>query len=139
MNDRENQPRFKWKPTLAIFVVAITTLIVVNYSLPFFLNNASQQVINKITVTNVTVTVNYQNGTIETKSNISSYVVYTTVFDIMNANFQITYKSYSNGYFITSINGANNGWTYEVNGYSPATACNLYQVENNSVIGWMQG
>ena len=150
MNDQEHQPRFKWKPTLAIFIVAISVLIIVNYSLPFFLyptNEENQNQDNKktiaenFTMVNVAISVKYKNGTSETKSNVSSHIVNATVFDIMNENFRITYLTYPGipGYFITGINGANYGWTYKVNGVSPSKACSLYVLENNSVIEWNQG
>jgi hypothetical protein len=136
-NEQGNQPRFKWKSTLVIFVVSISALVVVNYSLPYFLN-PDHHVTNKVTVANITITVNFQNGTVETKKNISSDVTNATVFDIMIASFEISYQSYSNGFFITRINGASNGWTYKVNGVGPSEACNFYVVENDSIIDWDQ-
>jgi hypothetical protein len=148
MNDQEPLPRFNWKPTLTIFIVAISALIIVNYSLPFFLYPNNEQTENpdnkktiaeNFTLVNTTISVTYKNGTIETKNNISSHIINATVFEVMNETFQITYQSYPNGYLITGINGASYGWTYKVNGNSPPIACNFYVLNNNSVIAWNQG
>ncbi|HME52327.1 MAG TPA: DUF4430 domain-containing protein [Candidatus Lokiarchaeia archaeon] len=138
MNDQERSPRFKWKPTLVIFVISITALIAVNYSLPFFLNTGNPQISNKTTLANITVRVNYQNGTIQNKTNISSHVVNATAFNIMNESFQITYLPYPNGYLLTGINGDKpiQGWNYWVNGVLIPEAFNLFVVENDSLIEW---
>jgi hypothetical protein len=141
MIDQESHPRFKWKPTLVIFIVAISGLIIVNYSLPLLLNPSNQQIGHKITVTNITISVNYKNGTAQTKNDVSSRIVNATVFDVMNETFQITYQTYPGipGYFITSINSASLGWTYYIDGAPPPVACSLYILNNNSVIEWNQG
>jgi len=141
MNGQEPQPRFKWKPTLVIFVVAISGLIIVNYSLPFLLNSTDHHLTNKITLANITITVNFSNKTTQTKSNIFSRVTNATVFDVTNESFQITYLTFPNlkGYFIDRIEGDNNGgagWIYAVNGTVYPIACSLYYLSNNSVVEW---
>ena len=139
MNARDNQPRINGKSTLVIFIVAISVLIVVNYSLPFLLGGTREhQQQDKITITNVTITVHYKNDTTEQRTNVSSYTADATVFEFMTATFQITYNTFPSGYFISAINGASFGWTYIVNEESPGIACNLYGVSNNSIIAWNQ-
>jgi len=139
MTTNPDRRAFNWKATLVIFAVSFSTLLVMNYSLPFFFGgNRNPEELTTITVANVTITVDYKNGTIDQRTNVTSRIVNATVFDIMNKEFHIAYDVYPAGYFISEINGARLGWTYMVDSVSPGIACNKYQVSNNSIITWHQ-
>jgi len=125
---------FSTGPNFKIKITDTADTAVYSYSDYFEINMMTS--VRRITVSNITVTVNYKNSTIQTKSNISSYTSNATVFDIMNDNFQLAYQSYAAGIIITGINGANYSWTFKVNGILPSTTCNHVVVENDSRIEW---
>jgi len=125
---------FSTGPNFKIKITDTADAAVHAYSDYFEINTMTS--IPRITVSNITVTVNYKNGTIQTKGNISSYTSNATVFDIMNNNFQLAYQSYPAGIIITGINGANYSWTFKVNGIIPSTTCDHVVVENDSRLEW---
>lgn len=125
---------FSTGPNFKIKITDTADTAVYAYSDYFEINTMTT--LPRITVANITVTVNYKNGTIQTKSNISTYTSNATVFDIMNDNFQLVYQSYPAGIVITGINGANYSWTFKVNGVFPSNLCNHVVAENDSRIEW---
>ncbi|MDY6766423.1 MAG: DUF4430 domain-containing protein [Candidatus Nanohaloarchaea archaeon] len=61
-----------------------------------------------------------------------------TAFTALNASHTVTYREYTNGYFITGIDGLQqnetHSWMYFVNGEVPSTAANRYVLAENDSI-----
>jgi hypothetical protein len=91
------------------------------------------------TRTNLTLIVNYKNGTIEEYKEIDLNNHYTTVFDLVNKCCTIEYTIYCwspISLFITRINNIGVGWIYKVNDYMTPSACNTVSPLDDSIIYW---
>jgi len=95
-------------------------------------------------VYNITLIIDFKNGTIETTTNITQENSFTSVFDLTAFHYQIVYEMFTFGsspsFLITSINNLGNNeqtanyWQYWVNEEYAMVACNEYQLENNDIV-----
>lgn len=89
---------------------------------------------------NLTLIVDYKNGTVDTFEKIDLNNHYTTVFDLVNKCCTINdYDIYNwdpKSFFINSINGRSGDWVYEVNDVSIPAASNVVSPANDSVVYW---
>ncbi len=100
-------------------------------------------------VNNITLIVDFGNGTIETSLNITQENSFTSVFDLVAFHYQIVFEMFTFGsspsFLITSINNLKNNehetnyWQYWVNEDYAMVACNEYQLENNDIVTWIYG
>lgn len=100
-------------------------------------------------VNNITLIVDFKNGTIETSVNITQENSFTSVFDLVAFHNQIVYEIFTFGsspsFIITSINYLRNNeqeanyWQYWVNEDYAMVACNEYQLKNNDIVIWIYG
>ncbi len=100
-------------------------------------------------VSNITLIVDFNNGTIETTLNITQEDSFTSIFDLIAFHNQIIYEMFtfgsSHSFLITSINNLGNNeqetnyWQYWVNEEYAMVACNEYQLENNDTVTWIYG
>ena len=123
--------KFNWKATLAVLIIAITGLLVFTYW-------PRDPVKEKVDLVNITVSVEYLNGTVETETGLDLNGTDGSVFTVMDAFFTIGYQEYPNGYFINKINGQFGGYTYTVNANTTNLAANDYILTNNSIVNWTQ-
>ncbi|MHA1647482.1 MAG: DUF4430 domain-containing protein [Promethearchaeota archaeon] len=91
---------------------------------------------------NISLSIDYWNGTIETNSNLTISKSNSSVFDILSQNYEVSYKTYSLGKLVTGINGLienqenNTYWFIWINGtYSNNGAEQIY-VKNNTLVEW---
>ena len=99
-----------------------------------------------LSVNNITLIVDFNNGTIETHSNLSFSDRYTSVFDSVAFYYSITYKSKTlvdkTAYYITAINGIQENlqsgyyWQYYINNNYAQVGANLYSMKNGDQITW---
>ena len=95
-------------------------------------------------VYNITLIVDFMNGTIEKTVNITQENSFTSVFDLTAFHYQIVYEMFTFGssqsFLITSINNLGNNeqtakyWQYWVNEEYAMVACNEYQLKNNDSV-----
>lgn len=100
-------------------------------------------------VYNITLIVDFNNGTIETTVNITQENSFTSVFDLIAFHNQIIYEMFtfgsSHSFLITSISNLGNNeqeanyWQYWVNEEYAMVASNEYQLENNDIVTWIYG
>ena len=100
-------------------------------------------------VNNITLIVDFNNGTIETTVNITQENSFTSAFDLIAFHNQIIYEMFTFGtspsFIITSINDLENNeqeanyWQYWVKEEYAMVASNEYQLENNDTITWIYG
>ncbi len=141
MTEQRKPNYFNKKATLVLLVVSLASLVTVSYSIPFFYGNGGggdPVYTDRVTVGNITIHVNFKDIPDVDKLNASSKIADATVFDITNAEFDVEYQQYGNGKIIERIDGQGNGWLYYVDGTYINYACNLYVLENGSVIDWIQ-
>ena len=91
---------------------------------------------------NLSLTVDFGNGSIFQQGNITIINENPSVFNLMNSFFTIEFSIYTNGYLITSINNiANNpsadkNWFYWVNEISPNIASSSLILDSGDRILW---
>jgi len=93
---------------------------------------------------NLTLFIDYGNGTIEKHFNLNlTEVPNITVFDLLLKVAIVNYSWYDDAVFVDAINGIfnnehnnNRWWQYWVNGELPMLAANQYFLENNSFVEW---
>lgn len=131
------EPGFRWKPTLAAFVVAFSSLLLVNFVILPSLD-AGPSSGSPVSVHGVSIIVNYKNGTVEQRDNLSITGTPPTVFALLAREFLVEHRVYSNGYLVISINHARGGYVFSIDGTSPNTAVNKVALANNSLVNWTQ-
>ncbi|MHA1733307.1 MAG: DUF4430 domain-containing protein [Promethearchaeota archaeon] len=92
------------------------------------------------TVTNLTLILDYGNGTIDRLENLNVTGVEPSVFDLLNQTTNVTFQDYGWDVLITGINGQvqndHQAWHFWVNGeYSPVGA-GAAKLSNDSWIDW---
>lgn len=137
-----------------ILILASLFLIIVSLSflLPLIFQNEktsnknsnNSNIIYNPTIhyTNISLTVDFNNGTIDYHQNITIWKNASSVFDLLKNFYRIGYETYSYGVIITSINGvennviSNNFWFFWVNDeYSNIGASN-FQLNNSDRVYW---
>jgi hypothetical protein len=98
------------------------------------------------TVSNLTLIINYNNGTTISYSNCTLNNSYTSAFDLLRAYARVEFYCQKfgqrNSFFVTSVDGraqdAVEGryWQYWVNGVYAQVASNVYVCQDNDVIEW---
>lgn len=95
------------------------------------------------TVLNISIKIDYGNGTIDSWSGISLDNYRTSAFDALNECCNVGYEIYGvnhDTYYVYSVNGLSedktHGWEYWVNGIYSWKGANLYPLENNSILLW---
>ena len=91
------------------------------------------------TIENITIKVDYNNGTIEEYNDLNGNGHYTTVFDFLNKTFSVNFDIYHwnpTSFFINEINGKNGDWTFYVDEQYSPVASNRVAPLNNSIIEW---
>lgn len=88
-------------------------------------------------VGNISLTVNYNNGTIKTRTNFTLDNGKTTAFDALEKWCNIRYVDYGiQGKFVTEIDGIRGNWIYTVNTFSPGEGASVYTLKNGDLVGW---
>ncbi|TFF93702.1 MAG: DUF4430 domain-containing protein [Promethearchaeota archaeon] len=86
-------------------------------------------------VQNITLIIDYGNGTINTYDNFELSNYETTAFDALDKWVSIQYTDYgAQGYFIESINGVEGNWLYYINDKYISIAANKYFLESGDII-----
>jgi hypothetical protein len=155
------------KRNLILFGIAIVVIVLGIIYIPQIFSNANNQTNNQnnhssyswandphrlnqtVAVYNLTLIVDYQNGTLDQWNNVNLTDHYTSCFDLLANKTQVQYSMYYFGnsaeFKITSINGvtenSNNQkyWQYYVNSIYATTGCNYFQLLNNSIVKWVYG
>ncbi|TFF95554.1 MAG: DUF4430 domain-containing protein [Promethearchaeota archaeon] len=86
-------------------------------------------------VQDLTLVIDYGNGTISNYTNFELTNYETTAFDALNKSVSVQYTDYgAQGYFIESINGAVGNWLYYINDNYVSVAANNYFLESGDII-----
>ncbi|MFX1596171.1 MAG: DUF4430 domain-containing protein [Promethearchaeota archaeon] len=88
-------------------------------------------------VQDITLIVDYGNGTIETWENFGLNDYNTTAFDALNKWCELEYTDYGDmGIIVESINNLRGNWLYSVNDESPGVSAHKYNLKNGDIIKW---
>lgn len=114
-----------------IGIISFTILITINFSL-----YKTQQTLTK--VEDISLIVDYNNGTIKEHYNFTLEGGKTTAFDALDKWCDIEYQEYSWGIIVRVIDGMGGSWIYLVNGYSPGVGASAYPLNDGDLVEWMR-
>ena len=114
-----------------IGIFCFTVLIIFNFSL-----YKKPQTLTA--VENISLVVDYNNGTIKEHYNFTLTDGKTTVFDALDKWCDIEYDEYSWGIIIRVIDGMRGSWIYKVNGYSPGVGAAIYPLNDGDLVEWLR-
>ncbi len=109
-------------------------------SLFIFMSNFSVSSLDepKQEVYDITLIVDYGNGTIIRVEDINLINSKTTAFDALNYSCVVTYKDYGEmGYLVEAVNGSYGNWLFYVNDEYIVSAANHYYLNNGDVVRWV--
>ena len=102
-----------------IGISCFTILILINFS--FYKTPQTQT-----TVENISLIVDYNNGTIKEHYNFTLDERKTTAFDALDKWCDIEYQEYSLGIIVRVIDGVSGSWLYMVNNNHPEVSAAIY-------------
>ena len=112
-----------------IGVSALASLIIFNFNLykkPETLES----------VEDISLFVDYNNGTIKTRTNFTLDNGKTTAFDALDKWCIIRYAESPLGILVTEIDGVSGSWIYTVNNYFAEVGASVYPLESGDLVTW---
>lgn len=112
-----------------IGVSAFTSLIIFNFNLykkPETLES----------VKDISLFVDYNNGTIKTRTNFTLDNGKTTAFDALDKWCIILYEDFGWGIIVRAIDGVSGSWIYMINSFSPSVGASVYPLESGDLVTW---
>ncbi|MHA2039006.1 MAG: DUF4430 domain-containing protein [Promethearchaeota archaeon] len=92
------------------------------------------------TVTDLTLIVDYGNGTVKTEENFELTNYNTTGFDALIKWCDVQYNEFGEmGILVENIDGIQGNWRYSINGDFPGVSSNKYNLNNGDTIKWVYG
>lgn len=114
-----------------IGISCFTFLILINISLN---KNPQTQTI----VEDISLIVDYNNGTIKEHYNFTLDEGKTTAFDALDKWCNIEYQEYSWGIIVRAIDGVSGSWIYMVNNNSPGVGAAIYPLNDGDLVKWIR-
>ncbi len=91
-------------------------------------------------VHDITLIVDYGNGTIKTHENFELIKYNTTAFHALIKWCEIQYNNYGEmGILVEQIDGIKGNWRYSINGDFPGVSSNKYNLKNGDTVKWVYG
>jgi hypothetical protein len=123
--------------------ILISVLAIASFT-SFFLFTSSIEVGEVNTplreVIDITLIVNYGNGTIVTWANFTLSDYNTTAFDALSEWCEVEITDYGErGIIVESINDLKKNWLYSVNGESPGVSAKKYNLRDGDIVEWTGG
>ncbi|MFX1389860.1 MAG: DUF4430 domain-containing protein [Promethearchaeota archaeon] len=123
--------------------VLIAILAVASFS-SFFVFTSSIEIpeVNEalIQVQDITLIIDYGNGTIRTWENFELDNYNTTAFHALIKWTAIEYTDYGDmGILVESVDGRKGNWRYSINGEFPGVSADKYNLKNGDIVKWIFG
>ena len=125
--------RKKAKNLLVVLVGVslLATLLIFNVSL--YKKPESLESVNDISLS-----VDYNNGTVKTRLNFTLDNGKTTAFDALDKWCEIDYDDFGWGIIVRAIDNVRGNWIYKINGLSPSIGASVYTLKDGDLIEWQQ-
>lgn len=121
------------KKKYILIVIIGATLFSVLIILNFYLYKTP----NKLeTVENISLIVDYNNGTIKTQENFTLSGGKTTAFDALNQWCDLQYDDFGWGIIVRAIDGLEGYWLYFINGKAPGVGSDGYALKEGDLVEW---
>lgn len=118
-----------------ISIVGITSfslLLIANFNLYDTPTETPKESIN-----NITLIVDYKNGTIKVHENFTLDNGKTTAFDALDKWCDIEYVDFGWGIYVTEIDGVSGGWVYMVNNNFPNVGAPECPLNDGDEVKWL--
>ncbi|HUW91488.1 MAG TPA: DUF4430 domain-containing protein [Candidatus Nanopelagicaceae bacterium] len=125
--------RKKVKITLIIIVGVslLTSLLIFNLSL--YKKPETLESVN-----NLSLTVDFNNGTVKTRLNFTLDNGKTTALDALDMWCEIDYDDFGWGIIVREIDKVRGFWIYKINGLSPSVGASVYSLKDGDLIEWQR-
>ena len=110
-------------------VTLLTTLLVFNLNL--YKNPETLE-----SVHNISLSIDYNNGTVKSELNFTLDSGKTTAFDALDKWCEIDYDDFGWGIIVREIDNIRGSWIYKINGFSPSVGASVYTLKNGDLIEW---
>jgi hypothetical protein len=87
-------------------------------------------------VEDISLFVDYNNGTIKTRTNFTLDNGKTTALDALEKWCIIRYVVYPSGIFVTEIDGVGGSWIYTINNFFVEVGASVYPLESGDIVTW---
>ena len=87
-------------------------------------------------VEDISLFVDYNNGTIKTRTNFSLDNSKTTALDALEKWCIIRYEDFGWGIIVREIDGVSGNWIYIINSFSPSVGASAYPLESGDLVTW---
>ncbi|MBY9019486.1 MAG: hypothetical protein KGD67_00415 [Candidatus Lokiarchaeota archaeon] len=89
-------------------------------------------------VYNISLSVDYNNGTVKTRLNFTLDNGKTTAFDALNKWCEIDYDNFGWGIIVREIDSVRGNWIYKINGFSPSIGASVFTLNDGDLIEWQR-
>ena len=124
--------KLKFFIIVIVGISSFSMLILINFNL---ITNPTKS--TRESVNNITLLVNYKNGTIKVHENFTLENNKTSAFDALDKWCDIKYIVYGFGIFVSEIDGIRGGWIYLVNDKLPDVGAHDYQLNDGDEVKWL--
>ena len=87
-------------------------------------------------VKDISLFVDYNNGTIKTRTNFTLDNGKTTAFDALDKWCIIIYDDLGWGIIVRAIDGVSGSWIYMINSFSPSVGASVYPLKSGDLVTW---
>ena len=87
-------------------------------------------------VKDISLFVDYNNGTIKTKTNFTLDNGKTTAFDALDKWCVIRYEESPQGILVTEIDGVSGSWIYMINNFFAEVGASVYPLKSGDLVTW---
>jgi len=87
-------------------------------------------------VEDISLFVDYNNGTIKTRTNFTLDNGKTTALDALEKWCIIRYDDFGWGIIVREIDGVSGSWIYMINSFSPRVGSSVYPLESGDIVTW---
>ncbi len=113
-------------------ITSFSLLFIVNFNLSYNPTTPPKESVN-----NITLIVDYKNGTIKVQENFTLNNEKTTAFDALDKWCAIKYVDFGWGIYVNEIDGIKGGWIYLVNNNTPNVAAPDYPLNDGAEVKWL--
>ena len=118
-----------------IATASFASFFVYSFSLEVEEINKPQEI-----ATDLTLIIDYGNGTIKTQENFDLTNYNTTAFHALIKWCDVEYNEFGEmGILVENIDGIQGNWRYSINGEFPGVSSNKYNLKNGDTVKWVYG
>jgi hypothetical protein len=125
--------KLKFLVIVIVGILSFSILLIINYNLNYNPRNSP-----KLNVNDISLIVDYKNGTIKTHYNFSLDNGKTTAFDALQKWCEIEYADYGWGIIVVEIDNIRGDWIYMVNDYTPNVGSTVWPLNDGDEVKWQR-